>query len=71
MSHLSTLAPDDARYPDALHADIRREAERLSLIDNPSPENTKRLAQLLEAAKALAEHPEDARGIAQSLYGLV
>ena len=70
MSHLSTLAPDEAHYPDALHADIRREAERLSLLDNPTPENTKRLAQLLEAAKALAEHPENAQEIAQSLYGL-
>ena len=70
MSHLPTLAPDEAHYPDALHADIRREAERLSLLDNPTPENTKRLAQLLEATMALAEHPENAREIAQSLYGL-
>lgn len=70
MSHLPTLAPDEAHYPDALHADIRREAERLSLLDNPTPENTKRLAQLLEAAKALAEHPEDAQDIARCLYGL-
>lgn len=51
MSHIPTLAPDEAHYPEALHADIRREAERLSMLENPTPENTKRLAQLLEAAR--------------------
>ena len=70
LNHLSTLAPDDAHYPEALHADIRREAERLSMLDNPSPENTKRLARLLEAAKALSDRPQDARIIAEKLYGL-
>ena len=30
----------------------------------------KRLAQLLEAAKALSERPQDARAIAEGLYGL-
>ena len=70
MSHIPTLAPDEAHYPEALHADIRREAERLSMLENPTPENTKRLAQLLEAAKALSERPQDARAIAEGLYGL-
>lgn len=70
MSHIPTLAPDEAHYPVALHADIRREAERLSMLENPTPENTKRLAQLLEAAKALSERPQDARAIAEELYGL-
>ena len=69
MSHIPTLAPDEAHYPEALHADIRREAERLSMLENPTPENTKRLAQLLEAAKALSERPQDARAIAEGLYG--
>ena len=68
--HIPTLAPDEAHYPEALHADIRREAERLSMLENPTPENTKRLAQLLEAAKALSERPQDARAIAEGLYGL-
>ena len=66
----ATIAPDEAHYPEALHADIRREAERLSMLENPTPENTKRLAQLLEAAKALSERPQDARAIAEGLYGL-
>ena len=70
MSHIPTLAPDEAHYPEALHADIRREAERLSMLENPTPDNTKRLAQLLEAAKALSERPQDARAIAEGLYGL-
>ena len=70
MSHIPTLAPDEAHYPEALHAAIRREAERLSMLENPTPENTKRLAQLLEAAKALSERPQDARAIAEGLYGL-